>query len=101
MMKMVDLSVYGAIKSLTEGTLSGATQVYGLNESAVGLCHLYDLDSEFADNGPADMTAQLENEVMPAVKAAVEKIKSGDMCVTDHVEIFPCDNPPPEGGMGQ
>jgi hypothetical protein len=43
----------------------------------------------------------LEEEVIPAVEAAVEKIKSGEMCVVDHMEMFPCDNPPEPGGMSQ
>jgi len=99
MMKMVDLAVLGAITDLVEGDLEGGTLVFGLEEEAVGMCHLYDIDTEFQDNGPADMAAKLEDEVIPAVEAAVEKIKAGDMCVTDHMEIFSCDNPPAPGGM--
>ncbi|MBN1246505.1 MAG: BMP family ABC transporter substrate-binding protein [Anaerolineae bacterium] len=99
MMKRVDLAVFGAIKSLTEGTLEGGTQVFGLAEGGVGMCHLYDIDTEFQDNGPADMAAQLEDEVIPAVEAAVEKIKAGEMCVVDSMEVFSCSNPAPAGGM--
>ena len=101
MMKMVDKSVFDTIKALTEGTLEGGTRVYGLEEDAVGLCYLYDIDSEFVDNGPDDMASKLKDEVIPEVKKAVEKIKSGEMCVVDFVEIFDCANPAPEGGMGQ
>ncbi|MBN1260234.1 MAG: BMP family ABC transporter substrate-binding protein [Anaerolineae bacterium] len=101
MMKMVDLSVFNAIESLVGGTLEGGTQVYGLKENAVGMCHLYDIDTYFQDNGPEDMATKLEEEVIPAVEAAVEKIKSGEMCVRDHMEVFPCDTPPEPGGMNQ
>jgi basic membrane protein A len=101
MMKMVDLAVFGAIKDLTQGTLEGGTKVFGLNENAVGMCHLYGIDTTFQDNGPADMATKLNAEVIPAVEAAVEMIKSGEMCVRDHMELFPCDNPPAPGGMNQ
>lgn len=99
MMKMVDRAVFDTIKALTEGKLEGGTRVYGLAEEAVGMCYLYGIDDEFIKNGPADMAAKLQQEVIPAVRAAVEKIKSGEMCVTDYVQIFPCDNPPAPGGM--
>jgi basic membrane protein A len=101
MMKRVDLSVFGAVKSLTEGTLTGGTQVFGLKEGGVGMCSLYDIDTIFLDQGPPDMAEKMKNEVIPAVEAAVEKIKSGEMCVKDYMEIFPCDKPAPEGGMNQ
>jgi basic membrane protein A len=100
MMKMVDVSVFDAIKSLTEGTLEAGNRVYGLEQDAVGMCYLYDIDTEFVDNGPADMAAKLQEEVIPAVQAAVDKIKAGEMCVKDHMEVYPCDNPAPAGGMG-
>ena len=99
MMKMVDVSVFDAIKSLTEGTLEAGNRVYGLENDAIGMCHLYGIDTEFVDNGPADMVATLQDEVIPAVQAAVAKIKAGEMCVKDHMEVYPCDNPAPEGGM--
>ncbi len=101
MMKRVDLAVYGAIEDLTTGALEGGTKIFGLAENGVGMCHLYDIDTYFQDNGPEDMATQLEEEVIPAVEAAVEKIKSGEMCVVDHMEMFPCDNPPEPGGMSQ
>jgi basic membrane protein A len=100
MMKMVDVSVFDAIKSLTEGTLEAGNRVYGLEQDAVGMCYLYDIDTEFVDNGPADMAAKLQEEVIPAVQAAVDKIKAGEMCVKDHMEVYPCDNPAQPGGMG-
>lgn len=101
MMKMVDKAVYDTIKALNDGTLEGGTRVYGLSEDSVGLCYLYDIDSEFLDNGPDDMAKQLKDEIIPEVKKAVEKIKSGEMCVIDFVEVFSCDKPAPEGGMGK
>jgi basic membrane protein A len=99
MMKRVDLAVFGAIKSLTEGTLEAGTQVYGLAESGVGMCHLYEIDTEFQDNGPADMAKTLNDEVIPAVRAAVKKITSGEMCVIDTMEVFSCDKPAQPGAM--
>jgi basic membrane protein A len=101
MMKMVDVAVYDAIESLTEGTLEAGNRVYDLEAQAVGLCYLYDIDSEFVDNGPADMAAKLTDEVVPAVQEAVDKIIAGEMCVRDHMEVYACDNPAPPGGMGQ
>jgi basic membrane protein A len=98
-MKRVDMAVYGAIKALTQGTLEGGVQVYDLNRDAVGLCYLYDIDDIFVENGPPEMVEQLQNEVIPAVRQAVDKIKSGEMCVQDFMEVFPCDSPAPAGGM--
>jgi hypothetical protein len=86
---------------LTEGNLEAGNRVYDLEAEAVELCYLYDIDSEFLDNGPSDMADTLKNEVVPAVQEAVDKIIAGDMCVKDHMEIYPCDNPAPPGGMGQ
>jgi basic membrane protein A len=100
MMKMVDVSVFDAIQSLTEGTLEAGNRVYGLEQDAVGMCYLYDIDSEFLDHGPPDMAAKMRNEVIPAVEEAVRKIKAGEMCVTDHMGVYPCDNPAQPGGMG-
>ncbi len=100
MMKMVDVSVFDAVKSLTEGTLEAGNRVYGLDNDAIGMCYLYGIDSEFVDNGPADMVAKLQDEVIPAVQAAVAKIKAGEMCVKDYMEVYPCDNPAQPGGMG-
>jgi len=101
MMKMVDVAVFDAIESLTQGTLEAGNRVYGLQEEAVGLCYLYDLDTVFLDNGPSDMAEILKNEAIPAVQEAVDKIIAGEMCVKDHMEVYPCDNPAPPGGMGQ
>ncbi|MDX9952624.1 MAG: BMP family ABC transporter substrate-binding protein [Anaerolineae bacterium] len=100
MMKMVDRAVFDTIKALVEGQLVGGTRVYGLKEEAVGMCYLYGIDQEFINNGPADMAKMMQEEVVPAVKAAAEEIKAGTMCVTDYVEVFPCDKPAQPGGMG-
>jgi basic membrane protein A len=99
MMKRVDLAVFDTIKGLTEDDLEGGTRVYGLDENAVGMCYLYDIDEIFIENGPEEMTTKLQTEVIPAVEAAVAKIKADEMCVTDHIEIFPCENPAQPGGM--
>ncbi len=101
MLKRVDLAVFGAIEDLTQGDLEGGTKVFGLEENAVGMCHLYGVDTYFQDNGPEDMANQLEEEVIPAVEVAVERIKNDEMCVRDHMEVFPCENPPEPGGMSQ
>jgi basic membrane protein A len=101
MLKRVDLAVFGAIEDLTQGDLEAGTKVFGLEENGVGMCHLYDVDTEFQDNGPEDMATQLEEEVIPAVEAAVELIKNDEMCVRDHMEVFPCENPPEPGGLNQ
>ena len=98
MMKMVDVAVFDAIKSLTEGSLEAGTREYGLEEDAIGLCWLYDTDTEFADNGPADMVAKVP-EIKAQVQAAVDKIKAGEMCVKDHMEVYTCENPAQPGGM--
>lgn len=99
MMKMVDKAVFDAIRSLTEGKLEAGNRVYGLKEDATGLCWLYDIDSEFKDNGPADMVAKMP-DILTKVKAAVAKIKSGEMCVEDYMAVYPCDKPAQPGGMG-
>ncbi len=101
MMKRVDLSIYGAVQALVAGELAGGTKVFGLKEDGVGMCYLYDIDTEFLDNGPEDMATKMKDEVIPAVKAAVDKIKAGEMCVKDYMEVFPCEKPAPEGGMGK
>lgn len=101
MMKMVDRAVFDTIKALTEGKLEGGTRVYGLKEEAVGMCHLYNISDEFIKNGPPEMVQDLQQRVIPAVRTAVEKIKGGQMCVTDYVQIFPCTNPAAPGGMNQ
>ena len=99
MMKMVDVAVLDTITALRDGTLEGGNRYYSLAEKAVGMCYLYDTDTVFFDNGPADMVDQMKNEVIPAVKEAVSKIVAGEMCVKDHMELKPCDNPALPGGM--
>jgi basic membrane protein A len=97
--KRVDAAVFQAVKSLTEGKLEVGNRVYGLKDGAVGLCYLYDTDTFFLDNGPKDMADQLKNQVVPQVKAAVQKISAGEFCVSDFMKVFPCDKPAPAGGM--
>jgi basic membrane protein A len=101
MMKRVDLAVFGAVSDLREGKLEGGTKVFGLLEDGVGMCYLYDYDTIFLDNGPEEMVTKMKEEVIPAVEAAVEKIKAGEMCVTDYMEVFPCENPAAPGGMAE
>jgi basic membrane protein A len=101
MMKRVDLAVFGVVKSLNEGTLKGGQQVFGLKENGVGMCYLYNIDTEFLDKGNPELAKKMKDEVIPAVKAAVEKIKGGQMCVEDFMKVFTCTNPPQPGGMGK
>ena len=101
MLKRVDLSIVAAVEDLVNGTLAGETNVYGLEEGMVGSTFLYNDDTVFLKEGPEDMVEMIRNEVMPAIQAATDKIKSGEMCVTDFMEVFPCENPPQPGGMGQ
>ncbi len=101
MVKRVDLAVFGAVKSLRDGTLTGGTQVFGLTEDAVGSTFLYNDKPIFFDQGPADMVKILKDTAIPAMKAAVEKIKSGQMCVDDFMKVTPCNNPPAPGGAGK
>ncbi|HEY9087489.1 MAG TPA: BMP family ABC transporter substrate-binding protein, partial [Anaerolineaceae bacterium] len=101
MLKRVDLAVLEAVKELRAGELAGGTKVFGLKEGMVGSTFLYADDTVFLQEGPDDMVALIKSDVIPAIKAASEKIKSGEMCVTDFTELFPCENPAPEGGMGK
>jgi len=101
MLKRVDLAVLEAVKELRSGELAGGTKVFGLKEGMVGSTFLYADDTVFLQEGPDDMVALIKSDVVPAIKAASEKIKSGEMCVTDFTELFPCENPAPEGGMGK
>ncbi len=98
MMKMVDVAVYGAVESLTQGKLEAGNRSFGLKENATGLCWLYDTDTEFKDNGPADMVAKMP-DILAKVKTAVESIKAGTFCVADFMKALPCDNPAQPGGM--
>lgn len=100
MLKRVDLAVLGAVQDLVNCDLKAGTKVFGLQEGSVGSTFLYSDDTIFLQEGPADMVSALKETVIPAVKTAVEQIKSGEMCVTDFVEVFPCDKPAPEGGLG-
>ncbi|HUT15343.1 MAG TPA: BMP family ABC transporter substrate-binding protein [Anaerolineae bacterium] len=100
MMKMVDVSVFDTIEELSHGTLTGGVnREYGLHNDAVGLCWLYDIDTNFADNAPADIVAKMP-DVLAKVRAAIDKIKAGEICVEDYMEVYPCDNPALPGGMG-
>jgi basic membrane protein A len=101
MLKRVDLAVLEAVKELRDGSLTGGTKVFGLKEGMVGATLLYSDDTVFLQSGPEDMVTMTKNDVVPAIKAASEKIKSGEMCVKDFMELFPCENPAAEGGMGQ
>jgi len=100
MMKMVDVAVYGAVESLTQGKLEAGNRNFGLKENAVGCCWLYDTDTEFKDNGPADMVAKMP-DILAKVKTAVASIKAGTFCVDDYMKALPCDNPAQPGGMPQ
>ncbi len=99
MLKRVDLAVFGAVSSLVRGELTGGQQIFGLAEDSVGSTFLYSDDTVFLREGPDDMVAAIRADVIPAITAAADKIASGEMCVADYMELFPCDNPPQPGGM--
>ncbi len=101
MLKRVDLAIVEAVKELRAGTLNGGQKTFGLKEGMVGATLLYSDNTVFMTDGPEEMVTKLQTDVVPAVKAATEKIKSGEMCVTDFMEVFPCDTPAQPGGMGQ
>ena len=101
MLKRVDLSIYEAVKALRAGTLAGGTKVFGLKEGMVGSTFLYQDNTVFLTDGPAEMTAKVKSDVVPAIKAATDKIKSGDMCVDDFMKLFTCDKPAAPGGMSK
>lgn len=99
MLKRVDLAVFQAVTALVNGELTGGQRVFGLAEGMVGATLIYSDDTIFLQQGPDDMVAKLKSEIVPAVEAAVDLISSGEMCVTDFMELFPCANPPQPGGM--
>ncbi len=101
MLKRVDLSIFEAVKALRAGTLTGGQKTFGLKEGMVGSTFLYQDTTVFLTDGPAEMTAKVKSDVIPAIKAASEKIKSGEMCVNDFMKVFTCDKPAPAGGMGK
>lgn len=101
MLKRVDLSVLEAVKALRAGTLKGGANVYGLKEGMVGSTFLYADDTEFTKSGPKDMVDKVKKDVIPAVRAAADKIKKGEMCVEDFMKLFPCDKPAAPGGFGK
>lgn len=99
MLKRVDLAVFQAVTALVEGELTGGQRVFGLAEGMVGSTFLYNDDTIFIQQGPDEMVSKIKSDVMPAIKSASELIASGQMCVEDYMELFPCDNPPAPGGM--
>ncbi|MCL4561529.1 MAG: BMP family ABC transporter substrate-binding protein [Chloroflexi bacterium] len=101
MLKRVDLAVYETVRELRDGTLKGGTQSFGLKEGMVGSTFLYNETPVFFDSGPAEMVTKIKSDVLPALTAATDKIKNGEMCVDDFMKVFPCTNPAPEGGMGK
>ncbi len=101
MLKRVDLAVLTSIDDLIAGNFTGGDHAYGLAENMVGATLLYSDDTIFLQEGPADMVEDIKTNVIPAMKAAVEKIKAGEFCVSDFMEVFPCNNPPQPGGMNQ
>jgi basic membrane protein A len=99
MLKNVDMVIFNKITELSQGNVQSGNEHYGLAEGLVGSTWLYYDNPTFRENGPADLVAQMP-EVIAKVEDAVAKIKAGEFCVTDYMEVFPCDNPAPAGGMG-
>ena len=83
MMKNVDFAVYSAIKNRTEaGMVVSEIASYGSAENGVGPTWLVDGSSLFADEGPADMAAQVA-ALTEEVKEVRAKIVSGEIVVTE------------------
>ena len=83
MMKMVDVAVFNTIQDLVNGDFKPGLKVYGLEENAVGPCHLY-----------PDLLDLSEHKDCPgldeAIKAAEEyrdKILAGEIEVPDAMEM--------------
>jgi basic membrane protein A and related proteins len=101
MLKRVDLAIVEAVKELRDGTLTGGQKTFGLKEGMVGATLLYSDSTTFISDGPKEMSAKVTADIIPAIKAATEKIKSGAMCVDDFMKVFTCDKPAAPGGMGK
>jgi len=83
MMKNVDFAVYSAIKDRSDaGMVISTIASYGSAENGVGPTWLVDGSSLFADEGPADMAAQVA-ALTEEVKEVRAKIVSGEIVVTD------------------
>ena len=83
MMKNVDFAVYSAIKDRSDaGMVISTIACYGSAENGVGPTWLVDGSSLFADEGPADMAAQVA-ALTEEVKEVRAKIVSGEIVVTD------------------
>jgi basic membrane protein A and related proteins len=81
MMKRVDVSTFLLVKNTMEGNFKGGFQQIGMADGATGLS--WDEGSTtFADNGPDNMTAKLE-DVMAAVEDYRARILSGAFAVCD------------------
>jgi basic membrane protein A and related proteins len=81
MMKRVDVSTFLLVKNTMEGNFQGGFQQIGMTDGATGLSW-EEGSTTFADNGPDNMTAKLE-EVMAAVEDYRARILSGDFAVCD------------------
>jgi basic membrane protein A len=81
MMKRVDVTTFLLVKNTKDGNFKGGFQQVGMKDEATGLS--WDEGSTtFADKGPADMTAKLD-EVKAKVEDYRSKILSGDFKVCD------------------
>ena len=78
MLKRVDVAVYNAFKDGTSGEFATGFNVLGLAEGGVG----YALD----ENNESLVSA----EMMDAVNAAADKIKSGELAVHDYMSDSAC-----------
>jgi basic membrane protein A and related proteins len=77
MVKRTDVGVYEAVCDLSKGKFSGGTRDYGLKENGVGPAFLI-LDK------PA-VPSNLPKDVQDQVKELADKIRSGDLKVTDYL----------------
>jgi len=86
-MKRVDNAVFSFVESVVSGTYAPGETTVGLAEGFAGLSWDVGVCSRtFDENGPEDMVAKLP-EVRQAIDEAREKILSGEIVVTNALEL--------------
>ena len=77
MVKRTDVGVYDSVCDLSKGQFSGGDRSYGLKENGVGPAFL------ILDN--LDPPSTLPQDVQDNVRALADRIRSGDLVVTDYL----------------
>ena len=80
-MKRVDMTTFNLIKAAMDGNFQSGFVAAGMSDGVSGLSW-DDGSTVFADNGPADMVAQLP-EIQTQVDGLKEQILAGDLTVCD------------------